>query len=43
MIRAEKLAEDSRYARIMKVVHETEEQKPQLRGWVINLERGTRH
>ena len=31
MIRAEKLAEDSRYARIMKVVHETEEQKPQLR------------
>jgi heavy metal translocating P-type ATPase len=31
IIRAEKLAEDSRYARIMKVVHETEEQKPQLR------------
>jgi heavy metal translocating P-type ATPase len=31
VIRAEKLAEDSRYARIMKVVHETEEQKPQLR------------
>jgi heavy metal translocating P-type ATPase len=30
MIRAEKLTEDSRYARIMKVVHETEEQKPQL-------------
>ena len=30
-IRAEKLTEDSRYARIMKVVHETEEQKPQLR------------
>jgi heavy metal translocating P-type ATPase len=31
VIRAEKLTEDSRYARIMKVVHETEEQKPQLR------------
>ena len=30
MIRAEKLTEDSRYARIMKVVHETGEQKPQL-------------
>src|SRR5271166_2081697 len=31
VIRAEKLAEDSRYARIMKVMHETEQQKPQLR------------
>lgn len=30
-IRAEKRAEDSRYARIMRVVHETEQQKPQLR------------
>ena len=30
-IRAEKLADDSRYARIMKVKHETEEQRPQLR------------
>jgi cation transport ATPase len=29
-IRAEKLAEDSRYARIMKVMHETEQQKPQI-------------
>jgi cation transport ATPase len=31
VIRAEKLAEDSRYARIIKVMHETEQQKPQLR------------
>jgi cation transport ATPase len=31
VIRVEKLAEDSRYARIMKVMHETEQQKPQLR------------
>jgi heavy metal translocating P-type ATPase len=31
VIRAEKLAEDSRYARIMKVMHETEEQRPHLR------------
>jgi cation transport ATPase len=31
VIRAEKLAEDSRYARIMKVMHEMEQQKPQLR------------
>jgi heavy metal translocating P-type ATPase len=31
VIRAEKLAEDSRYARIMQVMHETEEQRPQLR------------
>src|SRR5271166_15730 len=30
-IRAEKLAEDSRYARIMKVMHDTEQQRPQLR------------
>ena len=30
-IRAEKLAEDSRYARIMKVMHQTEEQRPKLR------------
>ena len=30
-IRAEKLAEDSRYARIMKVMHQTEQQRPQLR------------
>ena len=30
-IRAEKLAEDSRYARIMKVMLETEQQRPQLR------------
>jgi heavy metal translocating P-type ATPase len=30
-IRAEKLAEDSRYARIMKVVQETDQRKPQLR------------
>ncbi len=31
VIRAERLAEDSRYARIMKVMHETEQQKPHLR------------
>jgi cation transport ATPase len=31
VIRAENLAEDSRYARIMKVMHETEEQRPHLR------------
>src|SRR5271165_7591910 len=31
VIRAEKLAGDSRYARIMKVMHETEQQKPRLR------------
>lgn len=31
VIRAEKLAEDSRYARIMKVMRETEEQRPHLR------------
>src|SRR4029079_18614008 len=31
VIRAEKLAQDSRYARIMKVMHETEQQKPRLR------------
>jgi heavy metal translocating P-type ATPase len=31
VIRAEKLAEDSRYARIMKVMHETEQQRPKLR------------
>jgi heavy metal translocating P-type ATPase len=30
-IKAEKLAVDSRYARIMKVMHETEEHKPRLR------------
>lgn len=30
-IRAEKLAEDSRYARIMKVMQQTEEQRPKLR------------
>ncbi len=30
-IRAEKLAVDSRYARIMQVMHETEQQKPRLR------------
>jgi len=30
-IRAEKLAKDSRYARIMKVMQETEQQRPQLR------------
>jgi len=30
-IRAEKLAEDSRYARIMKVMHQTEQERPQLR------------
>lgn len=30
-IRAEKLAVDSRYARIMKVMHATEQQKPRLR------------
>ena len=30
-IRAEKVAEDSRYARIMKVMLETEQQRPQLR------------
>jgi heavy metal translocating P-type ATPase len=30
-IRAEKLAVDSRYARIMRVMHETEQQKPRLR------------
>jgi heavy metal translocating P-type ATPase len=31
VIRAEKLAEDSRYARIMKVMQQTEQQRPQLR------------
>jgi heavy metal translocating P-type ATPase len=31
VIRAEKLAEDSRYARIMKVVQQTEGQKPRIR------------
>jgi len=31
VIRAEKLAEDSRYARIMKVMQQTEEQRPKLR------------
>jgi len=31
MIRAEKLAEDSRYARIMQVMHQTEQQRPKLR------------
>jgi heavy metal translocating P-type ATPase len=31
LIRAEKLAEDSRYARIMKVMHETEQKRPKLR------------
>lgn len=31
VIRAEKLAEDSRYARIMKVMQQTEQQRPRLR------------
>jgi len=31
VIRAEKLADDSRYARIMKVMHQTEQQRPKLR------------
>jgi heavy metal translocating P-type ATPase len=31
LIRAEKVAEDSRYARIMKVMHDTEQQRPKLR------------
>ncbi|MGH9703765.1 MAG: heavy metal translocating P-type ATPase [Candidatus Acidiferrales bacterium] len=31
LIQAEKLAEDSRYARIMKVMQETEQQRPRLR------------
>ncbi len=31
VIRAEKLAEDSRYARIMNVMHQTEQQRPKLR------------
>ncbi|HUN61291.1 MAG TPA: heavy metal translocating P-type ATPase [Candidatus Sulfotelmatobacter sp.] len=31
VIRAEKLAEDSRYARIMQVMQQTEQQRPQLR------------
>jgi heavy metal translocating P-type ATPase len=31
VIRAERLAEDSRYARIMKVMHQTEQQRPKLR------------
>jgi heavy metal translocating P-type ATPase len=31
VIRADKLADDSRYARIMKVMHDTEQQRPQLR------------
>ena len=31
LIRAEKLAEDSRYARIMKVMHQTEQERPKLR------------
>jgi heavy metal translocating P-type ATPase len=30
-IRAERLAEDSRYARIMQVMHQTEQQRPKLR------------
>lgn len=31
VIRADKLADDSRYARIMRVMHDTEQQRPQLR------------
>ncbi|HMD43668.1 MAG TPA: heavy metal translocating P-type ATPase [Candidatus Acidoferrum sp.] len=31
VIRADKLADDSRYARIMKVMHDTEQQRPRLR------------
>ncbi|HEY2118386.1 MAG TPA: heavy metal translocating P-type ATPase [Candidatus Acidoferrum sp.] len=31
VIRADKLADDSRYAHIMKVMHDTEQQRPQLR------------
>ncbi len=31
VIRAEKLAEDSRYARIMQVMHQTEQERPKLR------------
>ena len=31
VIRADKVADDSRYARIMKVMHDTEQEKPQLR------------
>jgi len=31
VIRAEKLAQDSRYARIMKVMHQTEQERPKLR------------
>ncbi len=31
IIRAEKLAEDSRYARIMQVMHQTEQERPKLR------------
>jgi heavy metal translocating P-type ATPase len=31
LIRAEKLAEDSRYARIMNVMHQTEQERPKLR------------
>ncbi len=31
LIRAEKLAEDSRYARIMQVMHQTEQERPKLR------------
>ena len=31
VIRADKMADDSRYARIMKVMHDTEQQRPQLR------------
>jgi cation transport ATPase len=31
VIRADKVSDDSRYARIMKVMHDTEQQRPQLR------------
>jgi len=37
-----KVAEDSRYARIMKVMHDTEQQRPKLRRLGDQLGRGTR-
>jgi len=42
-IRAEKLAVDSRYARIMQVMRGTEQQKPRLRRLATSLARGIRH
>lgn len=41
-VRAEKLPIHSRYARIMQVMQETEQQRPRLAAWETNLEPGTR-